>query len=202
MEVFNAVGEKSDVIIKAKLPKNIHRLKTALGLGPYLFEANDRLSYQNEKVAPAWMLYGNYELLNTTSIRFFNATVKNEALFNNGGVYFAYELANVFDGRFQLVPLLGFQLLSFDYNKSTATRHKIIYPQGFEAVYKHAFGLANWHLVYGMFISSSDEEPYKNLWLRFGKKWFGEVNYIEWQAGVYKVKTYGLSVGIPFLSFF
>jgi hypothetical protein len=202
MEVINSRGQKSTVSIKAQLPNRVHRLKTAFGFGPYLFQAESGNLKRPEKLAPAWMLYGNYELLNTTSLRFFNASVSRGAFFNNGGVYLAYELANVFDGRLQLVPLLGFQLLSFDYGDQVPERHKVKYPQGFEAVYRHAFGFKNWTMVYGMFISNSDDEPYKNLWLRLGKKVFGEVNYIEWRAGSNKVKTYGLSIGLPLISLF
>lgn len=203
MDVINHQGKVSTVTIKAsQLPNRLHRLKTAIGFGPYLFESESGNLQRPEKWAAAWMLYGNYEFLETTSLRFFNATVSRGSLFNNGGMYLAYELASVLDGRFQLVPLLGFQLLSYKYNDQLQTRHKIIYPQGFEAVYKHAFGLKNYSLVYGMFLSSSDNEPYKNLWLRFGKRIFGELNYIEWKAGTNRVKTYGFSLGLPLVSLF
>lgn len=202
IKVRSNQGKVTTVKIKANLPTRLHRLKTAIGFGPYLFESTSGNLRRPEKWAPAFMFYGKYDLLESTSIRFFNATVSRGSLFNNGGVYLAYEIASLFDNRLKIIPLLGAQILTFDYNKEVPERHKIIYPQGFEAVWQHSFGLKNYSLIYGMFISGSDTEPYKNLWLRWGKRFFGEINYIEWSAGTQKVKTYGLSVGLPFLSFF
>lgn len=202
MEVINAEGDLIKVKISAKLPKRIHRLKTAIGFGPYLFESQSGSRVRPEKWAPAFMLYGKYDLMDTTSLRFFNATVSRGSTFNNGGLYLAYEIASVFDGRVQVIPLLGAQFLTFDYNNDVPERNKIIYPQGFEVVWKHSFGLKNTTMIYGMFISGSDTEPYKNLWLRWGTRIFGELNYIEWSHGSQKVKTYGLSVGLPLFSFF
>lgn len=202
MEVINAEGDLKKVRISAKLPKRIHRLKTAIGFGPYLFESQSGSRVRPEKWAPAFMIYGKYDLMDTTSLRFFNATVSRGSTFNNGGLYLAYEIANVFDGRVQVIPLLGAQFLTFDYNSEVPERNKIIYPQGFEVVWKHSFGIKNTTMIYGMFISGSDTEPYKNLWLRWGTRIFGELNYIEWSHGSQKVKTYGLSVGLPLFSFF
>jgi len=201
IEVINNLGQKLNVTIKASLPKRIHRLKTAIGFGPYRFETQSGEQKREEKWAPAFMFYGKYDFLATTSLRFFNATVSRGSLFNNGGVYLAYEIANLFDGRVQVIPLLGAQILNFNYNKDVPNRNKVIYPQGFEAVWRHSFGIKNSHLIYGMFISGSNTEPYKNLWLRWGTKIFGELNYIEWKAGTQRVKTYGVSIGLPFLSF-
>jgi hypothetical protein len=77
---------------------------------------------------------------------------------------------------------------------------QIIFPQGFEVVYRHAFGLRNYHLIYGMFLSTASDGSYENIWLRFGQKVFWELNWINWKYEDRQATSYGLSVGIPFLS--
>ena len=76
------------------------------------------------------------------------------------------------------------------------------FKQGFEAVYYHPFGLENYIFVYGMFISTSSEEGYNNIWIRFGKKIFWELNYIDWDYRGQYSSMWGLSVGIPLAQFF
>ena len=46
------------------------------------------------------------------------------------------------------------------------------------------------------------EIDYKNIWIRAGKKYFWELNYIQWSQNGRSAKSFGLSVGIPFMSFF
>ena len=74
----------------------------------------------------------------------------------------------------------------------------MIYPQGFEILYKHAF-IENYNLAYGMFLSTNSEK-YTNAWFRYGKKNFLELNYITWGHEQSQIKMWGLSVGIPFFS--
>lgn len=200
--LINRSGKKTKVSITASLPRRMHRLKTAFGFGPYSFDSSLGTKTENVKVAPAIMLYGKFDLFEDTSIRFFDALVARSTIFNNSGVYFAYTIASVFDNRVQFVPLLGAQGLSFKFKGEDKFDHRFIYPQGFEVVYKHAFGLENYSLVYGMFISTSSREDYENLWLRMGKSWFLELNYIRWGRDDSKASMWGLSAGIPFFSLF
>lgn len=190
------------IIIKAKLPKRLHRLKTAIGFGPYMFEPKDGGMSRKQRVAPALMVYGRYDLVKTTSLRLFNATVASRSVFNNAGIYFAYELADAFDGRLELVPLLGAQVLSFDYGSGRGFKHKAIYPQGAELVWNNAFNIENYSLVYGMFLSTSSSSDYENLWIRWGRKYFWELNYINWKRDNSTAKMWGLSIGIPFFQAF
>ena len=106
------------------------------------------------------------------------------------------------DNRIVVTPLLGIQGITFKSEFAKDTFSEVIYPQGFEIVYKHAFGLKNYQLVYGMFLSPSSREDYKNAWLRFGKGMFWEVNYLSWKKNSSYAKAWGLSVGLPFMSFF
>jgi hypothetical protein len=201
--VVDNEGNEKEVSFKAKLPKRLKRLKTALGFGPYLYRRSiDDVKKSNE-LAPAFFLYGNLYMTNSTSLRFFDGFVwRNPSYFNNFGFYFAYNLADAFDGRIELVPLLGIQGLSFKLLDNSKTFTQLIYPQGFELIYKHAFGIENYNIVYGMFISTSSEVGYNNLWIRWGKGYFWELNYIDWEKNGKKAAMYGLSIGVPFLSFF
>jgi hypothetical protein len=202
VKLINDTGNVKVVTITAHLPKKLHRLKTAIGFGPYKFKTQNDSSIEKNNFAPALMIYGKYDLTSTTSLRLFDAIVKNKSYFNNGGIYLAYELASMLDGRIQILPLIGAQILSYKYDKNSGTVNNMIYPQGFEVIWKHSFNYKNLTTVYGMFLSTNEEKPYKNLWIRTGKKYFWELNYIEWSMAQNSVKTYGLSVGIPFMSFF
>jgi len=191
------------ITIKAHLPKKVHRLKTALGFGPYSFHAESGNKARPAKIAPAAFLYGKYDINNLSSWRFFNAAVwNNKSIFNNAGLYFAYEVANAFDKRVSIVPLLGLQGLTYRFDSTTFLTNKIIYPQGFEVVYHHAFGNKNYSLVYGMFLSTSSDDEYQNVWLRYGKRVFWELNYIDFKTDNNLSKMWGLSVGFPFIQFF
>lgn len=195
-----------EISIYAKIPKKLPRLFTAYGFGPYVLNANqtkNNVQVDNKsKVAPALFLYGKYELAGTASLKFFDALVSNTATFNNAGLYFSYQLAEIYDGRIEIQPLLGFQLLSFRINKDYKFQQTVIYPQGFEFTLKHAFGIENYNIAYGMFISPDSEQDYQNLWIRWGKGYFWELNYIGWEYEGAKSLTYGLSIGLPLATFF
>ncbi|MCK5072578.1 MAG: hypothetical protein KAQ98_04070 [Bacteriovoracaceae bacterium] len=200
MTVVNKKGEKRNIEIHAKIPKRLNRLKTAIGFGPYIFDTRFKQTNRRVHIAPAAMLYANLNLSQNTSLRAFDALMWETSFFNNAGIYFAYNLGTALDGRLLFIPLLGFQALAFRYDNRIDTYHKFIFPQGFEIVYKHPFGLENYALVYGMFIStSSADDDYQNLWVRFGKKIFWEINYINWSDDTKKASMWGLSIGIPFV---
>jgi hypothetical protein len=190
------------VRISAKLPRKMPRLKTALGFGPYIFDSSQDDKALNATVSPSLMLYGKYDLYESSSLRFFDALIFNKSVFNNSGLYFAYTLARAFDNRVQFVPLLGAQGLSYRFSKEGSFNHQFIFPQGFEVVYKHAFGFENYSLVYGMFLSTSSKTDYENLWVRMGKSWFLELNYINWKHNSSRATMWGLSAGIPFFTLF
>lgn len=147
------------------------------------------------------MLYGKFSLTETTSFKAFDALISDNTLFNNSGLYYSFDIARVLDGRITLSTLLGFQELHFKYDEHTSTEFEVIYPQGLEITYQHPFGQINSYLNYGMFLSTS-QEPYKNIWLRYGQKIFYEINYITWGKELSKIEMWGLSLGFPVGQFF
>lgn len=202
IDMIDSQGERRKVKISAKFKKRFHRLKMALGLGPYRMDSKEGFQLEKNQIAPAVMLYGKWDLTPQSSFRAFNALLKRKSLFNNAGIYFAYDIASAFDNRFQLAPLIGAQYLTYKFDSNSKTNNKFIYPQGFEATFKHIFGIENYHMTYGMFLSTQTEETYDNIWLRWGKNYFWELNYIRWGRDRQEVETYGLSIGFPIGSFF
>lgn len=196
VQVKNRNNQLRTLTFKAKLPKRLHRFKVGMGIGPYTFDIESQNIRKNRLTASP-MLYSNLTLTPSTSLRFFDALVAASGTFNNFGSYFAYDLANLFDNRIQIVPLIGLQHLYFKYDKHSPSYNHLIYPQGFEVNYRHAFGLENYLLGYGMFLSTSKEYDYKNIWLRFGKSLFAEINYIEWGRNDLHARMWGLSFGFP-----
>jgi hypothetical protein len=186
--------------LEATLPKRLNRLKTALGFGPYIYESAYLTESKSNSVAPSLMIYGKLDINETSSFKAFDALLYSKTFFNNSGLYFSYDLAEAFDGRILLNTLIGFQGLHYKFSDQTPTTFRLIYPQGFEVIYKHAF-VENYNLTYGMFLSTS-AEIYTNAWLRYGKSSFLELNYIEWAHDQSHIKMWGLSVGIPFFSAF
>jgi hypothetical protein len=192
--------EVHEISIRAKVPEYVARFKSALGFGPYRFltaRGGDERAYHT---AMSYMLYARYDLTESTSLRFFDALIDSGGFFNNAGGYFAYNAGSTDDGRIAVFPLLGFQGISFRNHKSDPLFQQIIFPQGFEVVYRHAFGLHNYHLIGGMFLSTASTGAYENAWLRFGRKYFWELNWISWSYLERRSHSFGLSVGIPILS--
>ena len=200
--VQNSKGEKRKIKITANFNNRAHRLKAAFGLGPYMFKTNLQEEQRDPAIAPAAMLYAKWELTEVSSFRAFDALVAQTSLFNNAGLYFAYDVASAFDNRVKFVPLLGLQLLTFKYDLDRSDYNRIIYPQGLEIVWKHAFGVENYHVIYGMFLSPETEVDYSNFWIRWGKRYFWELNYISFASEERKAHMWGLSLGLPLGQFF
>lgn len=198
----NDAGEEREIAIGASVPDRLHRLKLAYGFGPYYFDAEKESAIMNRRLSPSLMLYGNFGLNEKESIRFFEAVVFNGSVFSNFGVYYAYVAANKFDNRVKLVTLLGAQELSFHFNDSPDWFHDIFFPQGVEIVYSHAFGLENYHMIFGVFLSPVSDRSYQNVWLRFGRKYFWEINYINWGYKDQGARMWGLSLGVPLAKLF
>lgn len=197
LHLKNQAGLSKNISISAVLPERIYRLNTALGLGPYMYSASNEIFAHSNKPATSFMIYGKFDLTTSSSLKFFNSATYARTLFNNAGLYFSYDLAEILDGRILLNTLLGFQGLHFKFNSESKTHFDVIYPQGFELTYRHAFNQENYHLTYGLFISRGSYD-YTNTWLRYGKKVFYEINYISWHRQENDYKTWGLSIGFPF----
>jgi hypothetical protein len=184
------------------VPERLPRIRTALGLGPYVLSSREGDDQTPGLLAPSIMLYGKFDLTDTNSLRFFEAYFQQETLFNNFGLYYAYDVGAAFDRRILMSLNLGFQGVQFRHKTKGKLDNMIIFPQGLELVYRHAFGLQNYNLVYGMFLPTSMQEDYRNVWLRFGKRTFIEWNYLSWHRKDRFVQAWGLSVGFPFMTLF
>lgn len=200
--VLDSKNEIKIIKISAKLPKKLTRLKTALGMGPYTYKSYDTNVSAKGQYAPSVMIYGKLDLTDTSSLKAFDALLFSKSFFNNSGLYFSYDLAEAFDGRILMNTLLGLQGLHYRFKNGSKTEFRYIYPQGFEVIYKHAFGITNKHLTYGMFISTNTSEPYTNAWIRYGGRVFYELNYIDWKYMDKKISMAGISIGFPFFDAF
>lgn len=201
--VTDLKGREKKISIKAQLPKKLHRLNFAYGFGPTVLNAQTPNKKTDWRLAPVLYLYGKFDISKHTSLRAFDALAFNKAVFNNSGLYFAYQLADMLDGRLELVPLLGIQGLYFDYGeKDTRTQNDLIFPQGFELNYKNAFGIENYLVSFGLFLSTQSKVEYTNTWIRWGSGPFWEFNYIKWGQNGYLSEVAGFSVGLPLASFF
>ncbi len=210
LKVINHKKEIKEIEISARIPKRLHRLNIAYGLGPYSFETTydqdpdpentDLLKY-TEPVVPAFMAYFNYKVDNDTSIRGFDAIVWKDSVFNNLGVYYASDIAKPLDKKLTITTLLGMQHLYFKFEEGFPTKSEPIFPQGIEFNYRHAFGIENYLINGGAFLSPSENIQYQNLWVRWGKTVFWELNYIYWGTDDFSAKMWGLSAGFFFGGF-
>jgi hypothetical protein len=211
IKVKNQFNEVKEIEISARIPKRLHRLNVAYGLGPYAFNTTfardpkdlepNTFEVNEEPMAPAFMLYFNFKLSPETSVRGFNALVAKKSIFNNLGVYFASDLAKVSDNKLTITTLLGMQHLYFQFDSKSKIINEPIFPQGIEANYNHAFGIENYLVGGGAFLSPSESYDYQNIWVRWGKGIFWELNYIYWKKDEFSVKTWGLSAGFFFGGF-
>ncbi len=196
----NHEGEKKNIQFKVSLPKKLNRVKTALGIGPYsmLSQYEDK---KEEGLTGNITLYGKLEFTTNSSLRFFNSfAMKKNDYFNNFGLYFAYDLARVYDDRIQIVALLGMQYLTHKIELGPSL-NEMIAPQGGEITFHHPFGLHNYVLGAGGFYTTFDESEYINTWLRFGKNTTYEVNFIKYRDGNREVSVTGFCLIFPLFSF-
>jgi hypothetical protein len=195
-------GKKKEVFFKVKFPERLHRLRTSIGLGPHIYQTSKEELKTQEEVVPSFMLYGNYYLNNIHSLKFFEALIAKETIFNHAGLYVGSELGKFYDDRLVISSLIGLQALSHRYDSNDdAIFTQIIFPQGIELTVHHPFGMENYRFSIGGFLSPQSDVTYQNFWARFGTRTFIEFNFINWGYGNREAIMYGLSVGFPFLQF-
>ncbi|MBI5202856.1 MAG: hypothetical protein HY925_14790 [Elusimicrobia bacterium] len=199
-------GSSRIVEMAAQVNPVWHRLRLALGFGPYGLDSS---APKGNGATGSVMLYANYRLRpeDNLSIRAFDAAVTRDpsgaAFFNNFGLYFAHDLARVMDRRITLTALLGVQTVTFAPNGlSHETYGEGLAPQGLELTYLDAFGRKNRTLNAGAFVQPSDNKLYDNFWLRYGGRFFYELNYISWSSGNRRARMWGVSMGVPFTQLF
>lgn len=198
--------EQKTITIKASIPKRLHRLFTAYGFGPYAFETESmtedgELLTKSEATVPALMFYINYKISETTSIRGFEAAVFKDSVFNNAGIYLGSDFGFALDNKLYFSTLIGVQYLYFQFDEDSEIISEPIFPQGIEFMYRHAFDIPNYIISGGVFLSPSETVDYQNVWIRWGKNYFWELNLISWGKEDFKATTYGVSLGFPFKGF-
>lgn len=200
-------GEYKTLKISARIPKRLHRLFTAYGYGPYalhtkLTDSETQTTGQiHTGIAPALFFYLNYKISETTSIRGFDAAIFQESIFNNAGLYLGSDFGFSLDNKLYFTTLLGVQYLYFKFDEDSTEVSEPIFPQGLEFMYRHAFDIPNYIISGGIFLSTDREIEYENVWVRWGKNYFWELNLISWGKDNFEAKTWGLSVGFPFKGF-
>ncbi len=202
--IENKNREKKELKISYKMRERKKRLNLALGLGPYQFSFLQE-DFEKEVVISPIMLYGNVYLVDEHSFRMFDFFAYNESMFfNNMGLYYAYTMAAAFDGLIKITPLIGLQGINVRNDFKKETFSDLIGPQGFEVTWHHSFGIENYLVGVGMFLSPGQGTDYKNVWIRWGKGFFWELNFLSYRKEKKEIytKSWGLSVGFPIGSFF
>ena len=200
-------GKIKTITITARIPERLHRMFTAYGVGANALhtkltdEKTKKSNTIHTKIAPALFFYLNYKISDTSSIRGFNAAVFQESIFNNAGLYLGSDFGFSFDNKLYFTTLLGVQYLYFRYDENSPLVSEPIFPQGLEFMYRHAFDIPNYIISGGLFLSTDDDIDYENIWIRWGKNYFWEINLISWGKKDFEAKTWGLSVGFPFKGF-
>lgn len=203
VRVVNEDGEEKTISIKVNFPQRLHKLRIAGGVGPYFYKNSKDGAEKESQTLPSLMLYGNYYLNNIHSLKFFEALVMKESIFNHAGLYVGSELGKFYDDRLVISSLLGLQELSYRFDQTeTRVFTQIIFPQGIELLMHHPWGLENYRFSVGGFLSPQRDVTYQNFWARFGAKVFLEFNYINWEYSGMQASMYGLSVGFPLGQFF
>ena len=190
-----------EVSLSVQIPKRLHRFKSALGLGPYFLESTFA-SNKTTSLSPSLAFYFNFEFDQYNSFRGFNLFVQNlksQSIFNNGGLYFANQIASIFDHRLVFTTMLGLQTMYYQFDKDTDSYFDYIAPQGIEVTWKHPFDNINHSMAFGIFVDYASSYDYINTWIRYNKF---EVNYLYWEQDSNAARTYGLSYLIPFKSLF
>ncbi len=195
-------GNTKKIKLDATLPPRLHRLRTAYGFGPYAFNTSNSIEELSVPMAPTFMFYMNFNLDQNNSIRGFESLTFHKSIFNNAGIYHANDIAKIMDNKLIITTLIGFQALYFKFDEDSESINEIIGPQGIEILWRHAFDIENYIVSYGMFLSPSQTYNYSNIWLRWGKGIFWELNYIKWGKDTNLAEMYGLSLGLPFKGFF
>ncbi|MCT4641541.1 MAG: hypothetical protein N4A33_04535 [Bacteriovoracaceae bacterium] len=194
--------DKSTISIYTKYNNKDHKMGLALGLGPYQFDTKFNNEKKNNGISSALMVYTNFKINHSTSIRGFDAAVWNDSTFNNAGIYLANDFSYAFDKQLVMTTLLGVQYLHFKFNSNSTSYNEPIYPQGIEFTYRNFLDIPHYILSGGIFLSTQNDLEYKNAWIRWGKGYYWELNLITWAKNEFSATTYGLSVIFPLAKLF
>jgi hypothetical protein len=181
-----------------QIPEELHNQGVSAGLGPYAFHFQGA----GEEVR-SWQgiatLYGSHFISDSMRIVEFGALTLEKHLSSDFGLYLYFEQFRFLDRRLAINLLIGGHAVGF---KSLGKFQLVTsLPQGFELVYTDAIKRGNNLTLGGFFYPPIAGNSYYNGWLRWGRIWFAEINYIAWQAESqgqsYSSESFGLSFGFP-----
>lgn len=191
-------AQKIDLQIQPKYTNRAKKLAIALGFGPYGFNTSVE-DKRMDALSAAVMIYSNYKINKDTSLRAFSASIFDISSFHNLGLYIANDLAYLDDSDLVITSLLGIQYLDYRFDSKSKKFSSPLYPQGVEFTYKNLFKNKNYIISGGIFVNPTDSSEYQNAWVRWGDKYYYELNYINWSSKEFKANMWGLSLIIPVL---
>lgn len=169
-----------------------------LGIGPYQYTFQS--ANEDTRGTPFLLtLYGSYFITESMRLVAFDATVLNSKFDTDFGVYLNTEYARLLDRRIALYLMLGGHSVGF--KSGSDYFFKFGLPQGLEVivsdVLKRGYNLS----LGGFLYPKIGGRSYYNLWLRWGGRIFGELNYISWRELIqerdYYSRSVGFSLGFP-----
>ncbi len=202
-KIILTTPQQQSLSLSYQLPHRFHLGALSLGLGPYSFHF-DSGSQHASSLTPILTLYGSYVLSDSARVVMFDAAGLNSWLYNDFGLYISTENVRALDRRLGVRFMLGGHAIGF---KSNGQYHFIPgIPQGFELTLTDALQRGATLAAGGFLYPSINGKAYNNLWLRWGRSIFGEINYISFVENPNDQRTFsksvGLTVGFPVLSFF
>ena len=195
---FNYYGKEklSALSIKPTYTTKDKKLSLALGIGPYAFNTSID-SNSKDALSAAVMIYSNYKISKGTSARAFSASIFEQSSFHNLGLYLANDFAKLDDSDLLVTSLLGVQYLDYKFDDNSKKYSSPLYPQGIEFTYKNLFENKNYIISGGIFVNPTSSSGYQNAWIRWGDKYFYELNYINWSSEEFKATMWGISLIYP-----
>lgn len=195
-------GTAARATVKAHFDPRFRRMRFWAGVGPYVLHVKEDGKDGRDSLAPSVSAYGSFFFDERFSFLLFDVAVWGQGVFNNFGFYIPTGLSKEFDRRVNIRVLLGFQGVSYSYGGAgNPLFTQILFPQGVEFTWLHAFNIKNINATAGLFLFPSGTNPYQNAWIRMGSaKVFGELNFINWEFDGRRSIMYGASIGFPLLA--
>ena len=195
-------GNQHEMKIHYQLPSEFHKFSFSLGVGAYSVGFQGSTS-QTTHIAPLPTLYGSYFIAEDLRIVGFGGVALDSSSFTDLGLYLRFEQFRFYDRRISINLLVGGHGIGF---KDQGQFNLVpSFPQGFELIFTDAFQRGR-NLVFGVFISPDiSGVSYYEGWLRWGGKFFGELNYIsssiQQNSIPYNFSIVGVSFGFPVARF-
>jgi hypothetical protein len=192
----NAQGQ--ELQINYNLSERHYLGSLGVGIGPYFSEFNGVGEY-DLGWSPLLTIYGSVFINESIRVVGFDATSISNRLWTDLGLYLSAENAKMFDERMTMSLLIGGHVIAF---RTDGKNHaEPSFPQGFEFIYADAFKRGHSMSFGGFVYPEIAGRSYYNLWIRWGGKIFGEINFLEAKESFdnesVSSKSLGLTFGFP-----